>query len=326
VSVTYPYIGPVYHDSGNGNLPITRIVVHCTVGADATGAMGTVKYFKSAEAGGSAHAVADSDEVLVCAYDEVVCWHAPPNTHSLGIELCCSLTNKGEGHWTQANHIAMMKQAARWVAVKCIKHNVPVRKLTVAQVKAGEKGICGHWDVTLAFGQSSHTDPEKYFPWTQFMGYVADSYKELTGTTNPEDDMTTPTDVVGVDTSDNSPMLMGELAARMTYVYSQTIGNGFLTPAVMRANMQAEIEEYMARFWAAPSGTGTALISTINGIAKMQLALASSINDLKGQITQEDVDDDAALTAAKDELNQSITDLKSSVDAMKPPVQDVPKA
>lgn len=178
---TLPYYGPVAHSSGTGNLPINRVVIHCTAGSDAKGAQGTARYFRDPDAGGSAHYITDSDESIQCAHDNVVCWHAPPNPHSLGIEMECSLASRGEGHWGRADHIAMMKRTALLTAQKCLQYNVPLVKLSPADLRAGERGICGHWDVTRAFGQSSHTDPEAFFPWTVFMAWVRDAYKTITG-------------------------------------------------------------------------------------------------------------------------------------------------
>lgn len=40
------------------------------------------------------------------------------------------------------------------------------------------------------------------------------------------------------------------------------------TPEQLRAMMQAEIEEYMARFWVAPTGTGTAIRAQLDRIEK----------------------------------------------------------
>lgn len=183
--VQYPYYGPVAHSSGTGNLPIWWIIIHCTAGSDAKGATGTAAYFRMQSAGGSAHFITDSDECIRCAADNVVCWHAPPNPHELGIEMECSLANRGQGHWTRADHIAMMKITAKLTAEKCVEYNIPPVKITAAQRKAGVHGVCGHWDVTIAFGQSTHTDPEIYFPWTQFMAWVKQEYDKIKGTTTP---------------------------------------------------------------------------------------------------------------------------------------------
>lgn len=176
----YPYVGPVAHDSGDGNLPVNRIVIHCTVGADGKGAAGTAAYFRDPNSRGSAHSIVDSDETLICAHDQVVCWHAPPNSHSYGIELCCSLSDQGKGHWTLASHIAMLKRAAVLTAEKCLQHKIPVVKINDQDLREGKRGICGHIDVSLAFKQSTHWDPGPYFPWAQFMEYVRAAYAALT--------------------------------------------------------------------------------------------------------------------------------------------------
>lgn len=186
----YPYVGPVAHSSGNGNLPIGRIVVHCTAGADAKGARGTARYFQDPNATGSAHAITDANELVISAHDDVICWHAPPNTHSIGIEICCSLSGQGKGHWELASHQVMLKKAAIWVAEKAKLHGVPVVRLNPDALLAGKHGICGHVDVSLAFHQSTHEDPGPYFPWSQFMALVQAEYDRLggkPGTTTPED-------------------------------------------------------------------------------------------------------------------------------------------
>jgi N-acetyl-anhydromuramyl-L-alanine amidase AmpD len=54
----------------------------------------------------------------------------------------------------------------------CDKHGVPKRKLSVADLKAGRRGICGHTDVTDAWHQSDHDDPGPWFPWDRFMAVV----------------------------------------------------------------------------------------------------------------------------------------------------------
>lgn len=280
--MTDPYVGPVAHDSGTGNLPIIRIVVHCTVGADGTNAMSTVKYFKSEASRGSAHAVVDDNETLICAHDNVVCWHAPPNPHSLGVELCCSLTNKGLGHWDDADHIAMMKRGAKWVAEKCIKHNVPPVKLTVAQVKAGKKGICGHFDVSEAFGQTDHYDPGPYFPWPQFMGYVKAYYEALT---NPVPDPETPK---GWD----------EMATEAE-VYAQSY----------KADYQYGID-----FWI--KGTGAALIKAIGAISEGTAANGRAIAALAAQVSAEDAADDDEFRTAMGKVEASQATLKAGQDAL----------
>ena len=236
----YAYVGPVAHDSGNDNLPIHRIVVHCTAGEDAGSARGTAKYFKLKSATGSAHAITDPNELVISAYDTVVCWHAPPNQHSIGIEICCSLANEGKGHWGLPSHQKMLHRAARWVAEKCHEHGIPIRKLTDDDLRTNPnvKGICGHVDVTMAFHESTHTDPGPYFPWSQFLGYVTQEYKAIAG-----------------GTADVTPTEEDDMA---------------YTEAELKQIAYDANEEYGANLWAAPTGTGTHFIrDTKAGLASL---------------------------------------------------------
>lgn len=67
--------------------------------------------------------------------------------------------------------------------------------------------------------------------------------------------------------------------------------------------------DYAVRFWTLPTGTGTALINTVNGIASALAALAL-------QVRNEDQADDAALVTAVTGLNDQLAALQASVDAL----------
>jgi hypothetical protein len=169
------------HDSGSGNKPIRRVVIHATcpgVGYPAASkkgaASGTAKYFQMQSSGGSAHYIYDSSRHEEhCVPDSVTAWHAPPNAHSIGIEICgeASYTRT---QWLSAQVWPAVEEAAARTRELCARYGLPVRKLTVAQVKANAEGVCGHVDVSHAFRQTDHTDPGPNFPWDHFMALVAD--------------------------------------------------------------------------------------------------------------------------------------------------------
>jgi N-acetylmuramoyl-L-alanine amidase CwlA len=83
------YLGPAFRTSAGANKPPTRVVIHSTVSpCKPGGAEQIAAYFRSPAAGGSAHYVVDPDEVVQVVFDSVIAWHAPPNAHSIGIEMC----------------------------------------------------------------------------------------------------------------------------------------------------------------------------------------------------------------------------------------------
>ena len=169
--MAWPYVA-CYHRSGGSNLTPNRVVVHCTVSPCILGgAMNTARYFQSSGSGGSAHKVVDPGGVVVCAADDVITWHAPPNQRSLGIELCDPMTG-GTERWQDGNHQAMLRLAAVEVRNWCIQYNIPITKIGPPQLLAGQRGNCGHADVSQAWHQTDHWDPGPDFPWAQFIGMV----------------------------------------------------------------------------------------------------------------------------------------------------------
>lgn len=169
------YVGPAKFHGDPDNMPISRIVIHCTAGAEPSSpgaARSTVAYAKNTDRPSSFHYVGDAETELQYVYDSVVAYHAPPNQHSLGYELCCSLSNSGKGHWEERGHRKMVKRAARTCARLALAYDVPMRWRNGSQLRAGQQGFCGHSDVRDAWGQTTHWDPGPYFPKLAFMTLV----------------------------------------------------------------------------------------------------------------------------------------------------------
>lgn len=187
---------PAGYHGGDGNLIPIRLVIHATnpgVGypeASAAGmALSTARYFQSPSTGGSAHHVADVSRIVRCLPDTTVAYHAPPNTHSLGYEICgeggalsVAPKNYTREQWLSPEVWPAVMRIALQVQADAIKYGIPRRRMSVAEVADNEKGICGHVDVSQAFHQSDHTDPGPDFPWDRFMTVV-------TGGASPEVDM-----------------------------------------------------------------------------------------------------------------------------------------
>src|SRR5690349_19390522 len=104
------YVQAAKHGSSQNK--VNRIVIHATVSPCVRGgATAVARYFQSAGAGGSAHYVVDPGEVVSCVKETVVAYHAPPNTGSIGIELCDP--QKGpDSRWDDEDHQEMLRLAA----------------------------------------------------------------------------------------------------------------------------------------------------------------------------------------------------------------------
>lgn len=176
-----PYLGPAkFHGGPQALKPLKRIVIHCTVSpCVAGGARAVAGYFKTTvTTPSSAHYVVDPAEAVQVVYDHQIAYHAPPNTDTIGVELCDPQTGN-PSRWGDTNHHAMLTRAAHLVAQLALAYDVPIRKVGSLQLRLGIRGICGHIDVTNAWHQTTHTDPGVGFPWDAFMAMVKQEAKSL---------------------------------------------------------------------------------------------------------------------------------------------------
>jgi hypothetical protein len=190
------YIGPPSKHSGMGNKPILRIVIHSAVCPCEPGwARKIAKYFMTQAAGGSAQYCVDPEETIQSAWDSLICWHAPPNPGSIGVEMCDfpgPVPNDPPGsarfkaarrawRWTKPRQQQMLHRTARLTAQLCLAYDVPIRWQSPAQLRKNEgqkQGITSHVNVSKAFGQSTHWDPG-FWPRRRFMRLVKKYAREI---------------------------------------------------------------------------------------------------------------------------------------------------
>src|SRR5688572_26108542 len=113
-----PVVGGHPRDhSSQGNKPIARIVVHSAVMP-----WQLAHWNKDGVGGGSWHYATDPVDTFQTSYDSYVCWHAPPNGNSIGIEMADWPTTAGTvktWRWNRDNHKAMLRRTAKLVAELC---------------------------------------------------------------------------------------------------------------------------------------------------------------------------------------------------------------
>jgi N-acetyl-anhydromuramyl-L-alanine amidase AmpD len=187
--------GDLDHASGSQS-SVTRIVIHGTVSkTQPGGARANARYFQSPEAGGLAHYVVDPGEIIQCAPESTVVWHAPPNEKSIGIELCDPQGNTDvspdaadPARWNDAPHQAMLTLAAALVRDVAARWNVPLTFVDASALRGGAQGITEHLQVARAWQQSDHTDPTSAGPWPRDAFMAALNNTAPTPTAPPEDD------------------------------------------------------------------------------------------------------------------------------------------
>jgi hypothetical protein len=169
---TPPVVGghPANH-SGRGNHPIRRVVIHSAVMDCRPGAARTLAgWNRDGTTGGSWHYATDPDETIQCSYDSYVCWHAPPNSQSIGIEMA-DRPSMNPARWLLPRQRRMLHRTARLTAELCLAYDLPLVWLEPVQLAAGRRGITSHDNVSDTWRQSSHWDPGAW-PRRKFMRLV----------------------------------------------------------------------------------------------------------------------------------------------------------
>lgn len=192
-----------YKSDPRGSRPVRLIAMHTTEGAMTASSLGA--YFYRPEIEASSHVGIDDKTTLqYVSYSRSAWTIRSANPISDNAEIC------GFASWTRemwlGTHRPRLERAAAWARARCLARGIPMRWLTLDQVRAGAAGIIGHVDWTEATGDGTHTDPGRGFPRDVFMQLVTAG-----GTNGEDDDMATAAEVWGYnregETKDASQLL-----------------------------------------------------------------------------------------------------------------------
>lgn len=99
-----------------------------------------------------------------CNSDEYAPWAAGTLANARGLHLCAlGWSAQPRDEWLE--YTAQLNGIARILAHNSVVYGIPLRRVNAAQIKAGERGICGHGDVAAAWRETDHTDPGANFPY-----------------------------------------------------------------------------------------------------------------------------------------------------------------
>lgn len=118
------------------------------------------------------HYAVDADSVTQSVLERDVAWHAPgANRYGIGIEHA-GRARQQASDWSDEYSQTMLRRSAMLVRIICTRWDIPVVRIGADELKQGARGICGHADVSRAFGKSTHWDPGPAFPWEQYVALM----------------------------------------------------------------------------------------------------------------------------------------------------------
>ena len=108
--------------------------------------------------------------MIQCVKEDVVAWGAP-GANRFGVHLeHAGYAEQTPDEWNDDYSRACLARSAELAREIALRYDIPFRRLTPDELKNGEKGFCGHIDVTIAFsGGKGHTDPGAWFPWDHYL-------------------------------------------------------------------------------------------------------------------------------------------------------------
>jgi hypothetical protein len=121
------------------------------------------------ESKASAHDCIDNNSIICCVRDWDVAYAAPgANSDGIQIEIA-GFGRQTRAEWLDGYGKGALSLACDRVAQYCLRHDLPVKHLSNAELEADEKGIVGHYQVSQVYKKSNHTDPGPGFPWDAFL-------------------------------------------------------------------------------------------------------------------------------------------------------------
>lgn len=189
------------------------ICVHTTESSRAGGALSWMR----SQQNGSYHELTDTiGDIVRMVPDNRQSWSAMTQGNRRGLHLCAAgyasyrlprmarrMTRRGEGPCSSPPRLlrrSPRRAAAKWASFPDLLeahaqtmarwsrlYGIPLVRLTPAEVRAGKRGVCGHVDISRAFGETDHTDPGSGYPFLRVLARAQEiNSPNLLGMTDAE--------------------------------------------------------------------------------------------------------------------------------------------
>lgn len=160
-------------DDGVRPMPPKWIVVHTNEGPKTGTVEGLLGYLANTANQASYHIVVGADGRTGRSNDDDYApWAAGYTANRGGLHVCAI----GYSKQSRAEWLASPKQLdglARVIADWSTRYSIPLTRIVAADLVAGRKGVCGHFDTAQAWHETDHVDPGTQFPWDVVLAKAA---------------------------------------------------------------------------------------------------------------------------------------------------------
>lgn len=144
-----------------------RIANYFAAGCPYTKPDGSIGYRKA-----SAHFCVDADTIIQCVQESDIAYHAPGANHNgIGMEHAGHARQTAD-EWADPYSERMLRLSAKLADELCARYGIPRVWLSPEELREGKRGLTSHWNVSIAFGKSSHWDPGANFPVQHYLAHV----------------------------------------------------------------------------------------------------------------------------------------------------------
>jgi N-acetyl-anhydromuramyl-L-alanine amidase AmpD len=189
MTLTIKWVGPPRSYTRGRARQLRYVTLHYTAGSEGpTSAENGVAYDKTRTDGTSCHYFTDSLGPALCeVHDEDTSYSALYHGNALGIHIEICGTAQTRAQWLDAVSRATLQTTAELVAYLLKEHNLPNKRLSVAETRAAwyapadqrykYEGYNDHGTITAAYPEDggTHTDVGPNFPWDVFSQMVTDA-------------------------------------------------------------------------------------------------------------------------------------------------------
>lgn len=172
VALKIPFLQARHYRIGR-TAKVRNVVIHTAeIGESLQGAEALMNACAVSERVASWHYAVDADSITQSVMEQDTAFHAPGLSHcSIGIEHA-GRARQNTTEWADDFSSRMLDLSAELVAGICVRYEIPVVRLSIPELIQGRSGLCGHAEVSKAFGRSTHWDPGPWFPWDQYLARV----------------------------------------------------------------------------------------------------------------------------------------------------------